>query len=343
MERPRIVVDRRVHKFRFKRSRCILFSPRDLSSRARHDVAQKERETFVPFLASAYRERMVVGSVAKKGDPAVISVEKKASSCSGNPLRGIHSRRGSLRSIPLIRWRSLPSSWSIGGSPPLPRSRSEMKSNFTPAIWLMGRKMGGKKGSNRRGKNERKYKREKKGRGRRNTHSVGEHHRFYVTQTSSYTDIANPPPSYGPLDRHALPRNHGKMGGGEKKKWRWNRWRRKSRSCLSIGTFFITRSYPLPFSRVGVGLRWNQEGVTTFFASFLKRNCLLRWAIRKDRKYEEIIINLGGQFSTINRNELIEFRGEFDQLWRVTGRNGKEEKLISSATWFVVENKFPRV
>lgn len=243
MERPRIVVDRRVHKFRFKRSRCILFPPRDLSSRARHDVAQKERETFVPFLASAYRERMVVGSVAKKGDPAVISVEKKASSCSGNPLRGIHSRRGSLRSIPLIRWRSLPSSWSIGGSPPLPRSRSEMKSNFTPAIWLMGRKMGGKKGSNRRGKNERKYKREKKGRGRRNTHSVGEHHRFYVTQTSSYTDIANPPPSYGPLDRHALPRNHGKMGGEEKKKWRWNRWRRKSRSCLSIGTFFITRSY----------------------------------------------------------------------------------------------------
>lgn len=55
----------------------------------------------------------------------------------------------------------------------------------------MGREMGGRNRKKMREKMREEMRRKneggKKGKeGRRNTHSVGEHHRFYVTQTSPY-------------------------------------------------------------------------------------------------------------------------------------------------------------
>lgn len=86
------------------------------------------------------------------------------------------------------------------------------------------------------------------------------------------------PPSYGPLDRHALPRNHGKTGGRKKWRWRWNRKRRREKSIVSLqgGRFYN------PFSRVA---RWfrNQEGRHChLLATIDATKCLSQDAIRKN-------------------------------------------------------------
>lgn len=92
------------------------------------------------------------------------------------------------------------------------------------------------------------------------------------------------PPSYGPLDRHALPRNHGKTGG--RKKWRW-RWNRKSRSCLSKEDVFIIRSREL---LVGSGIR--KAGTVTFLRLLMRRNVCRKTqferilkVVRRDNKF----------------------------------------------------------
>lgn len=75
----------------------------------------------------------------------------------------------------------------------------------------------GRRGRNRK-KNERKNEERKKRRkeGRKEEHALCGRASSILRNSDIALYSANPPPSYGPLDRHALPRNHGKTGGRKK-------------------------------------------------------------------------------------------------------------------------------
>lgn len=116
-----------------------------------------------------------------------------------------------------------------------------MKSNFTPAL-INGSRDGREGGGGIEGKKLREKMRGKKRKEGRKEEGGTRTLRGRASSILRNSDIAlysANPPSYGPLDRHALPRNHGKTRGGKNGDGDGDGIGRdavKSRSCLSIRT-----------------------------------------------------------------------------------------------------------
>lgn len=92
-----------------------------------------------------------------------------------------------------------------------------MRSNFTPEL-INGSRDGREGGGGIEGKKLREKmrgKKRKEGKKEGGTRTLRGRASSILRNSDIALYSANPP-SYGPLDRHALPRNHGKTRGGEK-------------------------------------------------------------------------------------------------------------------------------
>lgn len=149
----------------------------------------------------------------------------------------------------------------------------------------------------------RRGKKEERKEGRRNTHSVGEHHRFYVTQTSPY--IAR---TLLLLTAHQIATHCQEITERreeEKKwRWRWNRKRRREKSIVSLHKdVFITRFNP--FTRVA--RRFRKPSYHLFAIRNVYQDAIRKKIERRDNKFY-------AEFLTINVKRLIEFLAKFDEL-----------------------------